>query len=268
MATLARLTQLRSLALAREEVTDAGVRQLSGLAGLTRLVLRDTAEVSGDTVAVLLPALKQLQVGRAGGRGNAGQMGRGGLEVGWSCRGRWCDGCACAPLGCWRQSDSAHGRPTNLPPPVRRPQVLDLQRNWSFSNAHLARCLPALAAASSLTALDLRATWVCDEGLLALARCCSLRRLAISPQQQQHHHHAHHQHQHQHQHQHLQGQQQQQGLGQGLGQGQGQLQQPHLQQQQHQPQMAPEHWCRWVLGCLWNARKPCWGLYQIVVVLT
>lgn len=82
LATLARLTQLRSLALAREEVSDAGVRQLSGLAGLTRLVLRDTAEVSGDTVAVLLPALKQLQVGRAGSRDDRGNMGGEGLEAG------------------------------------------------------------------------------------------------------------------------------------------------------------------------------------------
>ena len=46
----------------RAQVTDAGVRQLSALTCLSRLVLRDTVEVSGDTLAVLLPALKELQV--------------------------------------------------------------------------------------------------------------------------------------------------------------------------------------------------------------
>lgn len=57
-----------------------------------------------------------------------------------------------------------------------------MQRNWSFNNVQLARCLPQLIATPSLTALDLRATWVCDEGVAALARLSSLRRLAISPQ--------------------------------------------------------------------------------------
>ncbi|PNW83087.1 hypothetical protein CHLRE_06g306057v5 [Chlamydomonas reinhardtii] len=102
-------------------VTDAGVRQLSALTCLSRLVLRDTVEVSGDTLAVLLPTLKELQ-------------------------------------------------------------VLDIQRNWSFNNVQLARCLPALAAASNLCCLDLRASWVTDEGVAALGRLPGLRRLALSPQ--------------------------------------------------------------------------------------
>ncbi|EFJ49041.1 hypothetical protein VOLCADRAFT_90266 [Volvox carteri f. nagariensis] len=116
-----RLGGLRALVLVREEVTDAGVRQLSSLSGLTRLVLRDTVEATGETLAVLLPALKELQ-------------------------------------------------------------VLDLQRNWSFNNMQLARCLPQLVSAPALASLDLRATWVGEEGIAALARIPSLRRLALSPQ--------------------------------------------------------------------------------------
>ncbi|KAG2496929.1 hypothetical protein HYH03_004935 [Edaphochlamys debaryana] len=121
LGVVARMGGLRSLTLVREEVSDAGVRQLSALAGLTRLVLRDTVEVSGETLAVLVPALKELQ-------------------------------------------------------------VLDLQRNWSFNNVQLARCLGALAGSSSLTSLDLRATWVADDGVAALGRIPGLRRLALSPQ--------------------------------------------------------------------------------------
>ncbi|GFR52404.1 hypothetical protein Agub_g14974 [Astrephomene gubernaculifera] len=121
---VARMRGLRALGLTREEVSDAGVRQLSALSGLTRLVMRDTVEVGGETLAALLPSLRELQ-------------------------------------------------------------ILDLQRNWSFNNVQLARCLPALAAAPALTHLDLRSTWVCDDGVAALARLPALRRLALSPQHEQ-----------------------------------------------------------------------------------
>ena len=71
---------------------------------------------------------------------------------------------------------------TSLPPAPPPSQVLDIQRNWSFNNVQLARCLPALAAASNLCCLDLRASWVTDEGVAALGRLPGLRRLALSPQ--------------------------------------------------------------------------------------
>jgi hypothetical protein len=60
LAYLAQITTLQELHFDQEELSDAGVAQLTSLTRLEFLALRDCGEVSGDSLSVLIPALPNL----------------------------------------------------------------------------------------------------------------------------------------------------------------------------------------------------------------
>lgn len=58
-------------------------------------------------------------------------------------------------------------------------QSLDLYKNWEFDDSQLSKCLEYL---SNVTFLDLRGTWVTEEGVSQLTKLSSLQKLCLAPQ--------------------------------------------------------------------------------------
>ncbi|GLI62007.1 hypothetical protein VaNZ11_004581 [Volvox africanus] len=176
------------------KLTNQGVEALRGLHRLQHLSLYGVVRLSDKGLVPLaaLPDLRTLELGhtrvRDEGLGHAARLS--GLRALVLVREEVSDGgvrqlSALSGLTRLVLRDTAEVSGETLAvllPALKELQVLDIQRNWSFNNMQLARVLPQLIASSCLTTLDLRATWVCDEGIAALARISSLRRLAISPQ--------------------------------------------------------------------------------------
>ncbi|GIL51236.1 hypothetical protein Vafri_7091 [Volvox africanus] len=192
---LSALTGLTCLSLRGcRKLTNQGVEALRGLHRLQHLSLYGVVRLSDKGLVPLaaLPDLRTLELGhtrvRDEGLGHAARLS--GLRALVLVREEVSDGgvrqlSALSGLTRLVLRDTVEVSGETLAvllPALKELQVLDIQRNWSFNNMQLARVLPHLIASSCLTALDLRATWVCDEGIAALARISSLRRLALSPQ--------------------------------------------------------------------------------------
>lgn len=67
----------------------------------------------------------------------------------------------------------------SLIPCLPKLQMLDVFKNYEFGDEQLASCMPYL---DHVTALDLRGTWVKEDGIAQLARLTKLCRLSVSPQ--------------------------------------------------------------------------------------